>query len=182
MKGSRITALGLVAAAGLWIASGHFLPHETAEGRAAIRTAESEAKPRFRVAVVDTMLVPHGRKLTIPGRTEADKRVTVTARTGGVLTELRVKRGTWVKAGDIVAVLSDDARAAQVEQARALVIQRETELEAKRKLIASGTMPKLDLVNLETQLKVAEATLAVAEAERERGVVRAPWSGVVSDV
>ena len=26
MKASRITALGLVAAAGLWIASGHFLP------------------------------------------------------------------------------------------------------------------------------------------------------------
>jgi multidrug efflux system membrane fusion protein len=43
-------------------------------------------------------------------------------------------------------------------------------------------MPKLDLVNLEAQLKAAEAALAAAEAERERGVVRAPWSGVVSDL
>ena len=34
MKASRITAVGLVAAAGLWIASGHFLPHESAESRA----------------------------------------------------------------------------------------------------------------------------------------------------
>jgi len=182
MKGSRITALGLVAAAGLWIASGHLLPHESAESRAAIRTGNGEAKPLFRVAAIDTKVIPHGRKLTIPGRTEADKRVTVTARTGGVLTELRVKRGTWVKAGDIIAVLSDDARTAQLDQARALVTQRETELDAKRKLIAMGTMPKLDLVNLETQLKVAEATLAAAEAERDRGVVRAPWPGVVNDV
>lgn len=31
MKASRLTAVGLVAAAGLWIASGHFLPHESAE-------------------------------------------------------------------------------------------------------------------------------------------------------
>src|SRR5215211_2385476 len=182
MKGSRITALGLVAAAGLWIASGHLLPHESAESRAAIRTGNGEAKPLFRVAAIDTKVIPHGRKLTIPGRTEADKRVTVTARTGGVLTELRVKRGTWVKAGDIIAVLSDDARTAHLDQARALVTQRETELDAKRKLIAMGTMPKLDLVNLETQLKVAEATLAAAEAERDRGVVRAPWPGVVNDV
>ena len=30
MKASRLTAIGLVAAAGLWIASGHFLPRETA--------------------------------------------------------------------------------------------------------------------------------------------------------
>ena len=52
MKASRLTAVGLVAAAGLWIASGHFLPHETAESRAAVRAGESEVKKLFRVAVV----------------------------------------------------------------------------------------------------------------------------------
>jgi multidrug efflux system membrane fusion protein len=182
MKASRITALGLVAAAGLWIASGHFLPHDSAESRASVRPNEADAKKLFRVAVAQTAIVQHSRKLVLSGRTEADRRVTVTARTGGVLTELKVKRGTWVNEGDIIAVLSDDARAAQVAQAESLVTQRRAELEAKRKLIATGAMPKLDLVNLEAQLKAAEATLAMAEAERERGVVRAPWSGVVNDV
>jgi multidrug efflux system membrane fusion protein len=181
MKASRVTALGLVAAAGLWIASGHLLPRESAESHAAIRTGEA-AKKLFRVAVTETFAVPHSRKLTISGRTEADKRVSLTARTGGVLTELRVKRGTWVKEGDIIAVLSDDARAAQVAQAESLVIQRRTELEAKRKLIATGAIPRLDLVNLEAMLKAAEGALAVAEAERDRGVVRAPWAGVVNEV
>ena len=181
MKASRITALGLVAAAGLWIASGHLLPRESAESHAAIRTGEA-AKKLFRVAVIETFAVPHSRKLTISGRTEADKRVTLTARTGGILTELRVKRGMWVKEGDVIAVLSDDARAAQVAQAESLVIQRRTELEAKRKLIASGAIPRLDLVNLEAMLKAAEGALAVAEAERDRGVVRAPWTGVVNEV
>src|SRR5215475_13320745 len=156
MKASRITALGLVGAAALWIASGYVLPHDSAESHAAIRAAEGEAKQLFRVAVIDTKLVPHHRKLTISGRTEA------------------VKRGSRVEAGDIIAVLSDDARTAQVEQARAMVTQRRTELDAKQRLIASGTLPKLDQVNLETQLKTAEATLAAAEAERDRGIVRAP--------
>jgi membrane fusion protein, multidrug efflux system len=182
MKGSRITAVGLVAGATLWIASGHFLPHESAESRAAMRAGDGEAKKLFRVAVAETRLVQHSRKLSISGRTEADKRVTVFARTGGVLTELRVKRGMWIKKGEVIAVLSDEAREAQVVQAQAVVTQKRTELNAKRELILTGTLPRLQLVDLEAQLKSAEATLAAAEAERDRGVVRAPWSGVVNDV
>ena len=55
-------------------------------------------------------------------------------------------------------------------QARALVTQRSTELDAKRHLIENGTMPKLELVNLESQLKIAEAALSAAEAERDFAV------------
>jgi multidrug efflux system membrane fusion protein len=182
MKASRVTAIGLVAAAGLWIASGHFLPHESAESRAAIRAGDEVVKKPFRVAVAGTAVVPHSRKLVIAGRTEAEKRVTITARTGGVLTELRVKRGTWVKKGEVIAVLSDEAREAQVAQAQAVVTQKRTELDAKRALIMNGTLPRLQLVDLEAQLKSAEAALAASEAERDRGMVRAPWSGVVHEV
>jgi membrane fusion protein, multidrug efflux system len=182
MKASRVAALGLVAGAGIWIASGHFMPHEGAQSRAAIRAGEGEAKKPFRVAVADTWVVPHSRKLVLSGRTEADRKVVVTARTGGILTELRVRRGAWVDKGDIMAVLSDEAREAQVLQARAVVTHKRTELEAKRQLILSGTLPKLQLVDLEAQLKVAEASLAAAEAERDRGVVRAPWAGVVHEL
>ena len=67
-------------------------------------------------------------------------------------------------------------------QAESLVIQRRTELEAKRRLIASGAVPKLELVNLEAQLAAAEATLASAQAELERSFVRAPFSGIINDV
>src|SRR3954447_1946499 len=135
MKGSRITAVGLVAASALWIASGHLLPRESAESNAAIRTSGSPQKKLFRVAVTTAAVEPHSRKLTLSGRTEADKRVTVTARTAGVLTELRMKRGTRVEKGEIVAVLSDEAREAQVYQAQAVLTQKRTELEAKRQLI-----------------------------------------------
>jgi multidrug efflux system membrane fusion protein len=182
MKAARLTALGLVAASGLWIASGHFLPHENAQGRAAVRAGDGEARKPFRVAVLEAGVVPHSRQLTISGRTEADKRVTVFARTGGVLTELRIKRGMLVKKGDILAILSDEAREAQVMQAQALHLQRRTELDAKRQLFLNGTLPRLQLGDLEAQLKAAEANVAVAEAERDRGVVRAPWSGMVHEV
>src|ERR1700690_2925137 len=114
MKASRITALGLVAAAALWIWSGHLLPRENAESDAAIRTSEAEGAKLFRVGVTATSLVPHSRKLVLSGRTEADRRVTLTARTGGILTELKVRRGSAVKAGEAIAILSDEAPKSQV--------------------------------------------------------------------
>jgi membrane fusion protein, multidrug efflux system len=182
MKASRIAAIGLVAAAVLWMGSGHIFPPEPEHGNAAIRTSEAETKKPFRVAVTEVEVVPHTRRLILSGRTEADRKVMVAARGGGVITELKVRRGTRVKKDDVIAVLSDEAREAQVVQARALFIQRKTELDAKRRLIETGTLPRLDLVNLEAQFKAAEATLAAAEAERDRGLVRAPWDGIVTDV
>jgi len=182
MKASRITAVGMVAAAVLWIASGHLLSRDSAEGEAAVRASEAKEQPLFKVAVTAAKVEPHSPALTLSGRTEADHKVSITARTGGELTELRVKRGQHVAKDEIIAVLSDDARKAQVAQAEALVDQRRAELDAKRKLIESGALPKLDLVNLESQFKAAEASLGMARAELERSFVRAPWAGVITDV
>jgi multidrug efflux system membrane fusion protein len=182
MKASRITAVGLVAAAAVWILSGHLLPHESAESRAALKARETAEQKPFRVAVVETNVRQHARKLVLSGRTEADKKVTAFARTNGVLTELRVRRGSRVKQGDVMAVLSDDAREAHVAQARALLEQRKAELEAKRRLIQMNAYPRLELSNLEAQFKAAEAGLAAAEAERDRGVITAPFDGVVTEV
>jgi len=182
MKASRITAVGLVAAATLWIASGHLLPRDSSEGHAAIRAAETAAQPPFRVSVTTANVEPHSPTLTVSGRTEADRKVAVTARAGGVLTELRVRRGQRVERGEVIAVLSDEAREAQVAQAQALVDQRKAELDAKRTLIEKGSLPRLDLGNMEAQYKSAQAALATARAERDRGLVRAPWAGVITDV
>ncbi len=178
---SRTVAIALVAVASLWILSGYLLPHETPESKAAIRPNE-QAPKLFRVAVIDAKTEQHSRKLILSGRTEADHKVMAVARTGGILTELRVKRGQYVQKDEVIAVLSDESREAQVAQARALVVQRKAELEARRKLVMTGALPKLDLVNLESQQSAAEAALSAAEAERDRGTVRAPWAGVVTDV
>src|SRR5512134_3195426 len=160
MKASRITAVALVAAATSWIASGYLFPREHGESHAAITVKDNAAHKPFRVAVTEVAPIPHSRKLVLSGRTEADRKVTAVARTGGILTELRVKRGDRVEKGDVIAVLSDEAREAHVAQAHALLTQKKAELEARRKLIENGTMPRLDLGNLEAHYKAAEAGLA----------------------
>jgi multidrug efflux system membrane fusion protein len=182
VKANRIVAIGIVVAAAAWIASGHLLPHDSAESRAAIGPAAAEAQKPFRVSVAVAHLEPRRRQLVLSGRTEADRKMMLTARVDGVISDLKVRRGSVVKEGDVIAVLSDEAREARVVQARAMLTQRKTELAARMKLVEQGTMPKLEAVNLETQFKAAEAGLAAAEAEKERSVIRAPWAGIVNDV
>jgi multidrug efflux system membrane fusion protein len=117
----------------------------------------------------------------LSGRTEADDRASAVARTEGSIVELNVRRGDIVHEGDVIATLSDEAREAQVTQAEALVQQRQADLEAKLQLIKRGVSPANEKNQIEADLRAAEAALALAKAEFERGIVRAPISGVVSN-
>jgi multidrug efflux system membrane fusion protein len=178
VKGSKLLALVLVALAVLWIGSGILFPHHQAPAPNVAKQAEE----KFRVAVTTVNAQEHQPKLVLSGRTEADKKVSIVARTQAIITELRVKRGDRVKAGDVLAVLTDDGRAAQLAQARALVQQRKAEFEARTQLIEKGNLPKLEINNISAQLRAAEAALAQAEAEIQRIRITAPWDGVVDQV
>lgn len=178
LKGSKLLALSLIVLAVLWIGSGMLFPHQVPQ---APNTAQ-QADEKFRVAVAEINPEPYQPKLVLSGRTEADKKVAIVARTQAIITELRVKRGDRVKGGDVLAVLMDDGRNAQLQQARALVQQRRAEYEARSKLIEQGSLPKLETNNIASQLRAAEAALAQAEAEIERIRIVAPWDGVVDSV
>jgi multidrug efflux system membrane fusion protein len=178
LQGSKLLAVVLVVLALLWIGSGMLFPHHEAPAP----NVAQQAAQKFRVAVLEVTAQEYQPKLVLSGRTEADKKVAIVARTQAIVTELRVKRGDRVKAGDVLAVLMDDGRNAQLQQARALVQQRKAEFEARTKLIEQGNLPKLDANSIAAQLRAAEAALANAEAEVERIRITAPWDGVVDSV
>jgi membrane fusion protein, multidrug efflux system len=180
MTASRIAAVLIMIAVAVWIGSGRFGGAQS-EGPPPRQQERSQAQ-LFRVAVAPVEVVPHARGIVVSGHTEADKRAMAVTRGQGVIQELRVRRGSAVKKGEVIAVLSDEAREAQVAQARARVIQRRAELQAKLKLIEQGNHPALNKAGLEAELKAAEALLAAAESEREKGEVLAPITGIVNDV
>lgn len=182
MTWSRVIAVLLVLGAAGWIASGHFGIGKSEREKPQTAQSQAAGPKKFRVSVVEAKVEERARRLTISGRTEADHRTMATSRTNGIVREIRVRRGAAVNEGDVIAVLSDEAREAQVEQARARLDQRQKETEARRRLIDAGNLPKLNLVQLEADLKAAEAALAQAEAERNRGLVTAPIAGIVNEL
>ena len=181
MTGSRIAAILIVLAVAVWLGTGHFGGAQSEAPPANTASVQPEAAP-FRVAVVPAEVAPHARRVVLSGRTEADKRAMAVARAAGVIQDLKVRRGSSVTKGEVIAVLSDEAREAQVLQANARLVQRRQELGARLKLIEQGNLPALQKPQLEAELKAAEAILAAAEAERQKGAVLAPITGVVNDV
>jgi multidrug efflux system membrane fusion protein len=179
MMYSRILALVVIVAATLWIGSGVLGRTEPA-GHVQDVSAEPAAQPLFQVAVINALVEQHSRTLSLAGRTEADNRASAVARAMGSIVELNVQRGDRVEVGDVIATLSDEAREAQVAQAEALVEQKRIDLESKLKLIERGVTAANEKNALEAELRSAEAALAIAKAEHERGLVRAPIAGVVS--
>lgn len=177
MRASRIAALAIVLIATLWIGSGVFGRSEPGESA----TAEPAAA-LFKVAVATVRPEMHARELVLSGRTEADDRGSAVARTAGIVDEIRVERGSTVEKDEVVAILSDEARQAQVAEARARLAQMQAEVKAKLRLIDKGISPKLDRPALEAQLRAAESGLAQAEVQLRFNEVRSPIAGTVSAV
>lgn len=178
MKPSQLVAGLIVIGAAAWIGSGVIGSDEPAAG--APDAPAAAARPPFRVAVQTVANEDHARRVVLSGRTEADRRVDVVARTNGIIENLPVRRGSVVRQGEEMAVLSDEAREALVGQAKARLEQRRAELKARLRLIETGNLPALQKPVLEAELSAAEAAYAQAEAERDRNVIRAPFDGVVN--
>lgn len=203
LKPSRLLAVAIVVAAVGWIASGalNHLANEpppgdagpmedspivatpVGDGPAGDATAEGEAKSAVqRVSVTTAIPETHQRQITLSCTTEADHRSIAVARGAGIIVDLKVERGSVVRAGDVVATLSDEGRESAVKQAQALLEQRRAEYESTKAMIDKGNSPKIQLPAIEAAVAAAEAALANAEAEADRSVVRAPINGVVHDV
>ncbi|HRE21628.1 MAG TPA: efflux RND transporter periplasmic adaptor subunit [Rhabdaerophilum sp.] len=176
---ARIAALAIFVGVTLWIGSGYI-------GRATThapitRSAQAE-KPLFRVIVSSATVMPRARRITLTGRTQSDQRVTISARTSGIVRKIAVQRGATVKVGDLIVELSDDAREANVAQARARLAQRAAELQAREALAQRGNYPTLNLEQLRAEKQGAEAALASAETELLRANIVAPIAGIVNDL
>src|SRR5215213_6740770 len=115
MNLSRVIAVLIVLGSAGWIASGA-LGHGAQKASDPNAHHEAVPAPRFKVAVAPVQVQPHARRIVLSGRTEADKRATAVTRASGVIVGLRVKRGSVVKTGDVIATLSDEARESMVTQ------------------------------------------------------------------
>ncbi|PPD14032.1 MAG: hypothetical protein CTY25_12450 [Methylobacterium sp.] len=179
MKLARFTAFGVILLTALWIGSGYL--RSAAPVPPPDRMNEAQ-RPLFRVLVENVRVEQHARRLGLTGRTQSDQRVLVSARTNGIVKRLAVKRGAVVEPGDLIAILTDEAREAKVAEARARLSQRAAELDAREQLAQRGNFPTLNLEQLRAEKEAAEASLALAEAELARTRITAPISGIVNDL
>jgi multidrug efflux system membrane fusion protein len=179
---SRVIALVLAVGAVVWVGSRVIAPAEESHEVAAATAPTTPKVPVQRVTVISAVAEKHQQQTALSCVTQADHRAQAVARGAGVIVDLKVKLGATVKQGDLIAVISDEGRAAAVAQAKALVDQRQAEYDANKKLIDQGSIPRNQLTALESAVAAAKAGLSSAMAEANRANVAAPIDGTINDL
>jgi membrane fusion protein (multidrug efflux system) len=151
--------------------------------------------PPVKVALVAAQEAPSPDVLTLTGTIAADQRSEVTADTQGKVVAVLVERGQRVKMGDPVvrldvrtAALSAREAQANLEGARAQRQLAEEECKRTQTLLDKGAITRSEYDRQATQCTSAMTQVSAAQARADMitksisdGLVRAPFSGLVTE-
>ena len=119
------------------------------------------------------------KSVTAVGSLRSDESVIVRAEQSGRITALNFKEGQPVKAGQVLVQLDDSLARAELEQAKAnqklAKAKFDRAVELQQKNFISGQARD----EAENALRVADATVALAEAKLTKLVIKSPFSGTV---
>jgi len=151
--------------------------------------------PPVKVALVAAQEAPSPDVLTLTGTIAADQRSEVTADTQGKVVAVLVERGQRVKMGDPVvrldvrtAALSAREAQANLEGARAQKQLAEEECKRTQTLLDKGAITRSEYDRQATQCTSTMTQVSAAQARADMitksisdGLVRAPFSGLVTE-
>ena len=119
------------------------------------------------------------KSVTAVGSLRSDESVIVRAEQSGRITALNFKEGQPVKAGLVLVQLDDSLARAELEQAKAnqklAKAKFDRAVELQQKNFISGQARD----EAENALRVADATVSLAEAKLTKLVIKSPFSGTV---
>jgi membrane fusion protein, multidrug efflux system len=130
-------------------------------------------------APVESRVLP--RILEVTGALNADESADVASERDGVVTGVRVERGSFVEKGAILATLDDREAKAQLDQARANLAWADAESARYAELRQKQVVAKSENQRKETDRDVMRASLALAEKAFTDCIIRAPFEGVVTE-
>lgn len=174
---SLFIALGITAALALWLLSGS---GATGSARDPKLEAPRGARPpvtSVRVKTVEPQRVT--RDVVIYGKTEAARSVTLRAELDGRVMATGAKRGAQVKKGDVIVRLDVRDLEARLQQANALIHQREIQYKAAQRLMSKNFQSQTDVAEALANLEAARAAAKRVEVDIDHSVVSAPFDGVL---
>jgi multidrug efflux system membrane fusion protein len=163
----------------LWVGSGFILKGGSDQSQ----VDSAAAKPNQVPSVQVTRLAASTRDatLTVRGRTQALHSVDVRAQVDGVVRAIHFEKGDRVKAGDVLCELVVNDRQAKLDEATALVSEREKEASAAENLLKQGAMSVTAAKQATAALEAARAAQRTQEIELANTKIRAPFDGFVDD-
>ncbi|MGI6851636.1 efflux RND transporter periplasmic adaptor subunit [Mesorhizobium sp. 1B3] len=151
---------------------------ENATKTAAGGASQGTMRPASVVTAPVVMATVNDRLQAI-GTGRAQASVTVTPFASGRLTEVTVRPGMQIEAGEAIARLDSDAEEIVLDRARVARDDAQAKVDRMKTLRTSNTATAVQLADAEVVLRNAELALRDAALALDRRTVKAPISGIV---
>ena len=147
------------------------------------RDAPSTEVPPVNVTVMTVIAEPQvADTFDLPAVVEPNRIITVSAEIAGRIERIPPKKGSTVRAGDLLIQLNADFVRPAFEIARAQVKRDQIEFDRMASLVKDDATPQRDLDNATAQLATSKAQLDEVSARLNRTRILAPTGGVLNDL
>lgn len=180
---SLLMAAAVAAALFLWFGGASRLglvnPPEP-EAPVTVESPAAEPSPApVAVIVYTSKAVDHAGEIVLRGRTEAQRRVEVSAETTGLVISEPFRRGTAVVEGDVLCSIDPGPREAELAEAQARLAEAEAEFNAADRLKDRGYGSETKAIAMQAMLQSAEAGVRRVALDMDRLTIRAPFDGIL---
>jgi RND family efflux transporter MFP subunit len=118
-------------------------------------------------------------KLVMTGTSSSFKEVTVMSETQGRILSMNVEVGQKVSAGQVIAVVDEELKVAQLKTAQANLEKAQKDLERFETLLKEKAATEYQVEGAKLQVKLAEAQYIVAKRQVEDSKIKSPVSAKV---
>lgn len=157
----------------LWVASGMLSADEPSKEKSLTKET-----PLAKVKVTRMQADQMSREITLYGRTEPNRSVTLRAEVQGQVTKIFAEEGQSVVSGQKLLELDDNDLKQRLKSAKSTLQQRKIELEGAQQLGQKGYQSKVTLAQSEANVEAAKAEVESLQLAIENTIILAPFDGV----
>jgi membrane fusion protein, multidrug efflux system len=176
LKAQYMVAGGIVAVFALYFVVSAVV---AGKGHGAKAAPPRNDTPAVQVALIAPQVRPD--TVTVRGRTQAFRLVSVRSETAGVVAATPVREGAFVSSGQVLCKLKVDARQATLDQAVANLKSKQLTQKASADLAARGFRSPNQLLADQANMDQAAASVRQAEVALNQTDIRAPYAGVFNE-
>jgi membrane fusion protein, multidrug efflux system len=160
-----------------WVSSGMLFADDKTNPN---QVDKHHISPLVKVTVSRMHATQVNREITLYGRTEPDRIATLRSEVKGQVKEILVNEGEFVKQGQAILKIDDSDSKNRLASAKAVMKQREIELDGAQSLGKQGYQSQVNLAQANAGLEAARAEVKILELAVQKTLITAPFDGVIN--
>lgn len=121
-------------------------------------------------------------KVELQGIVESKNTVDVSAEASGVITNVMVKQGSRVRAGQVIASLDNSTYASQIAELRNALSLAQITYDRQAKLFEQNIGTEIQVLQSKSRVDDLKQKITTAQTMASKFIVKAPYSGVIDEV